>query len=119
MQLEMGFIPVKFVVMQKRIALHMNEDINSLIRQVFEALREDSRKGDFVFQTNKDRIYLKIDKTDEEISEMSKHKWKKHIKDMVRLAALKSLVKENDSKEKTRDIYSLKHLKFVNSQNKI
>ena len=118
MQLGMGFILVKFVVMQKRMKLlHyiLNENINSLIRQVFEALREDSRKEDFVFLNNKDRIYLKIDQTDEEISEMSKHKCKNHIKDMVRLAALKSLVKENYSKEKTRDIYSLKHLKLVNS----
>ena len=107
MQLELGVIPVKFVVMQKRMNfLHyiLNEDINSMIRQVFDALREDSRKGDFISLTKKDKIDLQIDKTDEEIADMTKGTWKKYVKEMVKSAAFKSLVQENNTKEKTRDI---------------
>ena len=75
-----------------------------MIRQVFDALREDSRKGDFISLTNKDKTDLKIDKTDEEIAEMTKVTWKKYVKEMVKSAALESLVQENNTKEKTRDI---------------
>ena len=56
---------------------------------------------------------MKIDQTDEEISEMTKHMWKKHVKEMVKLAAFESLLKENIEKER-QEIYNLKHLKFVN-----
>ena len=106
-QLEMEVIPVKFVVMQKQMNfLHyiLNEDINSLLRQVFDALREDSRKGDFISLTNRDRIDLKIDQTNEEIADMTKCMWKKYVKEMVKSAALESLVEENNTKERTRDI---------------
>ena len=75
MQLEMGVIPVKFVIMQKRINfLHyiLNQDINSMIRQVYDALKGDSRKGDFVKLTNYDRNDLHIDKADSEIEDMTK-----------------------------------------------
>ena len=65
MQLEMGIIPVKYVIIKKRmIFLHyiLNESIDCMIRQVFTALKEDSRKGDFIFMSNNDRIELEIEK---------------------------------------------------------
>ena len=64
MQLEMRVIPVKFVIMQQRMNFLyyiFKEDINSIIRQVFDALRKDSRKGDFISLTNIDRADLKMD----------------------------------------------------------
>ena len=65
--------------MQKRMNfLHyiLNQDINSMIRQVYIALKEDIRKGDFVTLTNNDRNDLNIDKTDFEIQDMTKPNWK-------------------------------------------
>ena len=72
----MGVIPVKFVVMQKQMNfLHyiLNEDINSLLRQVFDALREDSRKGDFVSLVSEDISDLEIYMSEDDILEMSKY----------------------------------------------
>ena len=117
-QLEMGVIPVKFVIMQKRMNfLHyiLNQDITSMIRQVYIALKEDSRKGDFVTLTNNDRNDLNIDKTDFEIQDMTKPNWKKYIKEKVLCAAFQSMITENKNKEKTCDIKfeSLKMSKYL------
>ena len=57
MMLELGVIPVKFVLMKKRMVFLqyiLKESTSSMIKQVFEALKLDSRKGDFVNLTNKD-----------------------------------------------------------------
>ena len=61
MQLELGIIPVRFVVKQKRLNfLHyiLNESMESLVKQVYIALKEDSRKGDFVSLINTDKKRL-------------------------------------------------------------
>ena len=57
MHLEMGTIPVKFVMMEKRLNFLkyiLNENMNSLIRQVFEVLKTDSKKGDFYHLVQQD-----------------------------------------------------------------
>ena len=80
MLLEMGVIPVTFVLMQKRMNfLHyiLKESTTTLVRQVFNALKEDSRKGDFVALSNNDREELEIEMDNTDIEAMSKHKWKK------------------------------------------
>ena len=51
MCLELGVIPVKFVIMEKRLYFLkyiLDENISLMLRQVYEALKGDSRKGDFV-----------------------------------------------------------------------
>ena len=108
MQLEMGIIPVKYVIIKKRmIFLHyiLNESIDCMIRQVFTALKEDSRKGDFIFMSNNDRIELEINKTDEKIAEITKYCWKKYVKERVKSSALTNLCIENSKKEKTQNIW--------------
>ena len=107
MMLELGILPVKFVIMKKRLQfLHyiLNENTTSMIRQVYSALEKDSRKGDFVSLTNEDKIELDIDIDNTEIQIMSKWKWKGFIKKKVNSAALKSLVYENSSVKKTRNV---------------
>ena len=107
MMLELGILPVKFVIMKKRLQfLHyiLNENTTSMIRQVFSALEKDSRKGDFISLTNEDKINLDIELHNTEIQTMSKWKWKSYIKKKVKSAALKSLVYENSSMKKTRNI---------------
>ena len=75
-----------------------------MIRQVYSALEKDSRKGDFASLTNEDKIELDIDIDNTEIHIMSKWKWKGFIKKKVNSAALKSLVYENSSMKKTRNV---------------
>ena len=51
MYLELGFLPVKFVLMKKRLTCLryiLNESMDSMMRKFYEELKADSRKGDFV-----------------------------------------------------------------------
>ena len=50
MFLELGIIPVKFIMKGKRanfLKYILNESKDTMIRQVYEALKVDSKKGDF------------------------------------------------------------------------
>ena len=107
MMLELGFTPVRFVIMQKRLQfLHyiLKESTESMIRQVFETLKSESRYGDFVYLTNRDKIDLDIELVEQEIEAMSKRKWKIFLKEKTRKAALSYLVNENNNKDKTKAI---------------
>ena len=76
-----------------------------MIRKVFDALKAESRKGDFVFLTNNDRTELEINISDEEIQNMSKWSFKKLVKERIKFAASSFLVEENRKRgKKTRDI---------------
>ena len=75
-----------------------------MIKQVFQALNEDSRKGDFVNLTNTDRTDLEIDLTNDKIEGMSQYMWKKYIKNKSNDAALKYINEVNITKKKPSDI---------------
>ena len=82
----------------------LNESMDSIVKQVYTALKEDSRKGDFVSLVNSDKEDFEIDCTDEEIKTMSRHTWKQFIKKKTKRFALKYLLEENSSKEKTKSV---------------
>ena len=51
MYLELGFLPARFVIMEKHhnfLKYVLRENKSSMIRQAFETLKTDSIKGDFV-----------------------------------------------------------------------
>ena len=51
MQIELGIIPVKFVIIQIRMNFLyyiLTESIDSIVNQVYMAQKVDSRKGDVV-----------------------------------------------------------------------
>ena len=78
MNLELGILPVRFVLMKKRLTfLHyiLNESMEYMISKVFSALKEDSRRGDFVYLTNQDRKELNITLSNEEIKSISYIAW--------------------------------------------
>ena len=109
MMLELGLVPIRYVMMQKRLQfLHylqnLNQSTNSLLGRVFEALKKNSRQGDFVHLTNKDKKDLDITMMDEEIKSMSKWRWKVLLKGKTKSAAFSYLCEENSRKEKTKDI---------------
>ena len=82
-QLELVVIPIKFILKLKRINfLHyiLTEDKNSMISQVYTAMREDCKKGDFVSLIESDILDLEINHSDSEIEEMSRSSWKKYKK---------------------------------------
>ena len=107
MMLELGVTPIRFIIMKKRMQFLqyiLKQNIGTMIRKVFDALKAESRKGDFVFLTNNDRTELEINISDEEIQNMSKWSFKKLVKERIKFAAFSFLVEENRKREKTRDI---------------
>ena len=74
--------------------------MNSRIRQVYETLKTDSRKGDFVYLIKQDIKDLEIDITEEDIQMYTK----KFIHEKVKHFALSSLTEENNQKTKTKHI---------------
>ena len=107
--LELGLIPVRFVLKQKRLKFLkyiLNEDTESMLKQVYDQQKKESRKGDFVFQVKQDMKEMDINMDDNEIKELSIRKWKKLVNEKTKEAALRYLVSENRQKEKT------KHIKF-------
>ena len=50
----------------------LDESISSMIRQVYETLKEDSRKGEFADLVRKDLDEVKIDLSEEGIMTISK-----------------------------------------------
>ena len=107
LQLELGIIPVHFVIMQKRLNFLqyiLHESMDSMVRQVFEEQKEDSKKGDFKDLTDKDRISLDIKYQDHKIEASTKQSWKKFLKHKVKIAAFNHLLLENSTKEKTREV---------------
>ena len=80
MCLELGVVPVKFVIMAKRVQFLktiLDESMNSTMRQVYTAQKEDSIKGYFVNLVTKDLSDLEIIKHDETIEKVGKDEWKK------------------------------------------
>ena len=107
MNLELGVIPVKYVLMAKRLNMWhyiLNEDISSTIHQVYLAQKCESRKGDFYSLIQKDLKDLNIKLEEASIRNMSKTQWKVFIKSVVKDGAFQHLVYENSKLEKTKDI---------------
>ena len=101
MYLELGFLPARFVIMEKHhnfLKYILRENKSSMIRQAFETLKTDSIKGDFVDLVKQDMIYLDIDMTEEEISNISRSQWKKFLNGVVKECALKYMKEENSTK---------------------
>ena len=75
MYLELGMLPVQFVIMEKRLNFLryiIKESMCSMIRQVYELLKTESVKGDFIYLIKKDMEELDIDFTEEEIKNTTK-----------------------------------------------
>ena len=107
MSLELGIIPVSFVIMEKRLNFLkyiLEESMSSMLRQVYETLKKYSVKGDFIYLIEKDMDQLNITFTEEEIQGMTKPQWKKYVHSIVSEKAFEYLKEENENKTKTKHI---------------
>jgi hypothetical protein len=75
-----------------------------MLRQVYETLKKDSVKGDFIYLIEKDMDQLNITFTEEEIQSMTKPQWKKYVHSIVSEKAFEYLKEENENKTKTKHI---------------
>ena len=69
-------------------------------KQFYDALKSDSRKGDFYHLVRKDMSETEIMSTEEEIKRYTKTQWKKIVKIKVTELAFKNLINKNSTKEK-------------------
>ena len=114
MCLELGVVPVRNVLMSKRLNfLHyiLNESTSSTINQVYQVLKADSRKGDFYNLVKKDLKDLNIQLDETAIRDHSKGQWKNLVKQLVKENALQNLTYENSllEKNKRNPIYRIKN----------
>ena len=103
MQLELGIIPVMFVIKQKRLNfLHyiLTESTESLVKQVYLELKADNRKGDLVSLLNSDKEDLEINLSDDWIQDLPKSTWKKYLKEKIKHVTHKYQLKKNFIKKK-------------------
>ena len=87
MFLELGIIPVKYVIMGKRLNFLntlLRENTSLMLSQVYTVLKSDSRNGDFFALVQKDKTALNIQLIDEEVKTFSKHAWKKYKKSKLK-----------------------------------
>ena len=122
MNLELGILPIKYFIIEKRLKFLryiLNENKSSMIRKVFDELKKDSRRGDFIDLVVKDMEDVGIDLSEDEIGCASKLEWKKYVKEKVNSAALECLTNSNSTKTKTKHIqfHELKLSDYL-SQNK-
>jgi hypothetical protein len=106
--LELGIVPIRFILMKKQMLFLLyilKENKESMIYQVFEALNNESRKGDFVNLTNQDRKDLDITLLNSEIEGLSYLMWKNIINKKIKIAALSYLSEENSKKRKNKKYY--------------
>ena len=105
--LEFGILPAKYVIMGRRLKFWkyiLNEGNESMIRQVYEEQKKDSKKGDFNYLIKEDMKEIKLEVEDEHVRNMSKVKWKTVVNEKVEIAAFAYLMKENQKKQKTNHI---------------
>ena len=107
MCLELGVIPVKYVIIEKRLnMLHhiLNESTSSTMRQVYEVLKCDSRKGDFYSLVKQDMLKLEINLEDKDIRNYSEAQWKLFVKHAIKTSVFQYLSSENSKLENTKQI---------------
>ena len=108
MNLELGILPIKYVIIEKKTEIFfrfiLNENKSSMIRKVYDELKKDSRKGDFIDLVIQDMEDIGINHSEEEIERSSKLELKKYVKDKVNSAAFEFLTNINSTKTKTKHI---------------
>jgi len=105
--LELGTLPLKFVILKKRLKFLkyiLDEQEDTMIRQVFDTLKTESKKGDFVDLVTKDMKEINLKVTYEEIKTCTKRKWNELVNIKTEEKGFKTLVEENKTKEKTKHI---------------
>ena len=102
MCLELGFLPVKFVIMGNRLKYLnciLNRSMESMTRQVYETQKGNIKKGDFVNMVTKGKQELNIDLNEDDIKSRGKEEWKHYVYQKIKQAALEYLNHENSRME--------------------
>ena len=73
----------------------LKQEEETMLSKVFRLLHTDSRKGDFVDLSNRDKTELEIFMTNDEIEAMSRWQWQKLVKQKTKHVAFTFLTIDN------------------------
>ena len=110
--LETKSIPIRFIIASRRLMyMHtiMQKNEEELVRKVFEAQKDDPISGDFVELVENDKEMIGINMKENEITTMSKTKFKRLVKERISDAAFKYLI---DLKQKHSKMNKISYQKF-------
>ena len=105
--LEMGIIPIRFILMKRRFSfLHyiLKEDKNSLIYNFFQEQSSNPVKGDWILTVKDDLEAIGIDLEIEEIEQLSEGQFKTIIDEAVEKHAFEYLIGLKNSHSKVEKI---------------
>ena len=112
MYLELGWIPIIFLLKERRLLyLHyvLNESAESMIFQFMQAQLAEPLRGDWAVTIREDIKDLKLDKYSfDEIRAMSKIQFKTIIQPAIRTEAFNYLIQKKNTQSK------IKHIKYLN-----
>ena len=109
--LETGSIPISYKIKAKRVNyLHhlVTRDESELISKIFKVQWENPLKNDWVVHVKDDLSDLGLTADLDWIKSIKKYKFKEMIKDKVRAAAFKALMKQKEGHSKLRNLSYLK-----------
>ena len=105
--LELGIMPLRFEIMKRKILYLqyiLKQEKTSMIYKVFEATVENPVKNDFVQTCERYLSTLNLNLTFSEIEQMGNWKFKKMVKEKVKLAAFNYLIAQQKKQTKILDI---------------
>ena len=105
--LELGIYPIRFEIMKRKVLFLkyiLQQDKKSMMFKVFEATCENPVKKDFVKTCRKYLELLNINLSFDNITEMTKHKFKQMVKNSVSEAAFKYLLEEKGKQSKIANL---------------
>ena len=105
--IETDTIPIRFVIMKRRLMyywniLHMGE--NELVRKVFNIQKVDSCRNDWVIQINEELEMCNIVQSEEELRTMKKYSFRRLVNKKVKEAATRYLMSLKEKHTKCDDI---------------
>ena len=115
--IETAKLPIRFVISKRRLMYLWNilkQNQNELIRKVFNAQKLVKTKGDWFDMINKEREKYGIEETHEEISKMSKFRFKRIVDKKINSFAFQYLKEKAAKHEK-----SLKILKTIETKSSL
>ena len=119
--LELSVIPLSYRLSIRRFLYlwHiLHRDTSELIRKIYVAQLCHSSKGDWVKLVQEDKIKFKISESDEQISQMSKEKFRQIVKKKIETHAIKYLntLAENHSKSEKIVNYQFKKREYFSDR---
>ena len=98
MMLELGLIPILYIIKMKRLNYFhhlLNSDDNSIARKVLFQQMKKPFKCDWISPLQEDLDEFQLNMSFDQISSVSKNKWKKIVKIAIKKLTLKTCVRRS------------------------